>query len=109
MSIEQGAEAEPQVFAAAQIPAGLAAEQTSPLIFFFVSWPTMRLVTRIVRMNRKQQIIRFRYNFISAPHFYEMSDQNAGQRRPACLFNECISRAMPPPKPGPPNVSSIAI
>jgi hypothetical protein len=35
MSMEQGEEAEPQVLAAAQIPAGLEAEQTSPFHFLF--------------------------------------------------------------------------
>ena len=53
-----GAEAEPHVFAATQILAGLAAEQTSPLIFFLVSLPIMKLVRRSGRPNRQQRTAR---------------------------------------------------
>jgi hypothetical protein len=55
MLMEQGEEVEPHVLAAAQILARLEAEQTSPLIFFGVSLPTMRLVNRSGRTNRQQR------------------------------------------------------
>jgi len=58
MSITQGEEAEPQVLASAQMLAGLDAEQTSFLIFFLVSWPTMKLVTRSGTTNRQQAAAR---------------------------------------------------
>src|SRR4029077_15149678 len=59
MLMEQGEEAEPHVLAAAQILAGLEVEQTSPLIFFFVSLPTTKLVSR-GRMNRQPRAARQR-------------------------------------------------
>jgi hypothetical protein len=58
ISMEQGVEAEPQVFASAHILAGLEAEQTSPLIFFFVSLPTMKLVKRNGKANKLKRIAR---------------------------------------------------
>jgi hypothetical protein len=56
--MEQGEEAEPHVFAAAQILAGLETEQTSPLIFFLVSFPTTKLAKRSGRTNRQQRAAR---------------------------------------------------
>jgi hypothetical protein len=58
MSMEQGEEAEPHVLAAAQMLAGLEAEQTSPLTFFLVSLPTMKLVKRSGRTNKPQRTAR---------------------------------------------------
>jgi hypothetical protein len=58
MSMEQEEEAEPQVFAAAQVLAGLEAEQTSPLIFFLVSLPVTKLVRRSGKTNRQQRAAR---------------------------------------------------
>ena len=58
MSMEQGEEAEPQVFAAAQMLAGLEAEQTSPLIFFLVSLPATKLVSRSGDTNKQQRATR---------------------------------------------------
>jgi hypothetical protein len=57
MSMEQGEEAEPHVLGAAQMLAGLEAEQTSPLTFFLVSLPTMKLV-KSGRTNKQQRTAR---------------------------------------------------
>jgi hypothetical protein len=53
--MEQGADAEPHVFASVQILAGFEAEHTSPLIFFLVSLPTRKPVKRSGRTNRQQR------------------------------------------------------
>src|SRR4029077_18403646 len=58
MSMEQAEEAEPQELAAAQMLAGLEAEQTSPLIFFLVSLPATKLVSRSGNTNRQQRAAR---------------------------------------------------
>jgi hypothetical protein len=59
--MEQGEEAEPQVFAAAQILAGLDTEhQTSFFTFFLVSLPTMKLVESSGMTNRQNRNARLR-------------------------------------------------
>src|SRR5580765_2981092 len=58
ITMVHGVEAEPQVFAAAQMPAGMEAEQTSPLIFFLVSLPVIKLVRVSVSTNRQQSPAR---------------------------------------------------
>src|SRR5580704_7250387 len=59
MLMEQGEVVEPHVFSAAQMLAGLEAEQTSFLSFFFVSFPAGKpVVKRIGNTNRQQRIAR---------------------------------------------------
>jgi hypothetical protein len=58
MSMEQGVVAEPQVFASAQMLAGLEAEQTSFLIFFLVSLPTVKLEITSGRTKRQERAAR---------------------------------------------------
>jgi hypothetical protein len=58
MSMVQGVEAEPHVFASAQMLSGFELEQTSPLIFFFVSLPATKLVKSSGKANRQQRTAR---------------------------------------------------
>jgi hypothetical protein len=53
-----GVDAEPHVFAAVQMLAGLEVVQTSPLIFFFVSLPAIKLVRRSGTTKRQQSTTR---------------------------------------------------
>jgi hypothetical protein len=53
-----GVGAEPHVFAAVQMLAGLEVEQTSPLIFFFVSLPAIKLLRRSGATSRQQSTAR---------------------------------------------------
>ena len=64
ISMEQGVEVDPHVFAAAQMLAGLEAEQTSPFIFFLESLPTRKPLKKSGKAKAEQIIVILREVFI---------------------------------------------